>query len=121
MSDPSLRGLTAAERIANFRHELDIDIEQTGLILNRVPGEIPPLLQARIDAMDIPLLGVVPVDEQVMAFEFSGRPLLRLWILCWLRQRFAWMVTPGIFPLSLYLLSIPQSVPPFCCLYRCVD
>ena len=78
VSDPSLRGLVAAERIANFRHEMDIEIEHTGLILNRVPGEVPPLLQARIDEMDIPLLGVVPADEKVMEFEFSGRPFVEL-------------------------------------------
>ena len=78
VSDPSYRGLVAAERIASFRRELDIHIEQTGLILNRLPGEIPPALQERIDQLDIPLLGTVPADDLLMQFEFAGRPFVDL-------------------------------------------
>jgi CO dehydrogenase maturation factor len=79
VSDPTQRGIVAAERIASFRHDLDIRIEKTYLILNRLEGDtIPAPLQARIDALDIPLLGVVPSDDDLMAFEFSGRPLVEL-------------------------------------------
>jgi len=78
VTDPTQRGLVAAERIASFRHEMDIHIENTSLILNRLNGEIPAPLQARIDEMDIPLLGVVPADEQLVEFEFNGRPLVDL-------------------------------------------
>ena len=79
VSDPTQRGIVAAERIAGFRNELDIRIENTYLILNRVPGgEVPPALQARVEQMDIPLLGVVPGSERLAEFEFSGRPLVEL-------------------------------------------
>ena len=57
---------------------MDISIEHTGLILNRLRGDIPPALQARIELMDIPLLGVVPADDELAEFEFSGRPLVEL-------------------------------------------
>lgn len=79
VTDPTLRGVTAAARIADFRHHLDIHIENTGLILNRLPGgNMPAALETAVDALDIPLLGVVPADEQLAAFELSGRPLLAL-------------------------------------------
>jgi len=78
VSDPTQRGLVAAERIANFRHELDIKIENSGLILNRLNGPMPPALQERINKMDIPLLGIIPADYDLMEFEFSGRPLVEL-------------------------------------------
>lgn len=79
ISDPTQRGLVAAERIAAFRHELDIHIENAYLILNglREPT-IPAPLQTRIDALDLPLVGVVPYDEQLSTFEFDGRPLMAL-------------------------------------------
>jgi CO dehydrogenase maturation factor len=78
VSDPTQRGIVAAERIAAFRHEMDIRIENTYLILNRLQGEMPEALQRRIGAMDIPLLGLVPADTELMAYEFSGRPLIDL-------------------------------------------
>lgn len=78
VSDPTQRGLVAAERIAGFRTELDIRIENAYLILNRLSGSLPPELEEFIDKMDIPLLGVVPSDQELASFEFSGRPLVGL-------------------------------------------
>jgi len=78
ITDPSLRGVVAAERIASYRHELDINIKNAYLILNRLMGEIPAPLQARIDALDIPLVGVIPADEEMAEFEYEGRPLIEL-------------------------------------------
>lgn len=78
VSDPTQRGIVAAERIASFRHELDIRIENTYLVLNRLHGDMPVPLQQRIGQMDIPLLGIVPADAELAAFEFSGRPLIEL-------------------------------------------
>lgn len=78
VSDPTQRGLVAAERIASFRNELDIEIEHAYLILNRLSGPIPPELEAFIEKLDIPLLGVVPADRELTSFEFSGRPLVEM-------------------------------------------
>lgn len=78
VSDPTQRGLVAAERIAGFRTDMDIHIDNTYLILNRLQGDMPAPLRERIDGMDIPLLGVVPADNELVEFEFSGRPLVDL-------------------------------------------
>ena len=79
VSDPTQRGIVTAERIAAIRNEFDINIENTYLIINRLPGEtIPDALQKRIDALDMPLLGTVPTNDDLMEFEFSGRPLVEL-------------------------------------------
>lgn len=78
VSDPSLRGIVAAERIAAFRNELDIHIENAYLILNRVQGEIPPILREKIDQLDIPMLGVIPASRELAELEFSGRPIIEL-------------------------------------------
>jgi CO dehydrogenase maturation factor len=76
VSDPTHRGIVAAERIAAFRKDLDINIEQTYLVINRLDGAIPAPLQERLKGMDIPLLGVIPADNVLTEFEFSGRPLI---------------------------------------------
>jgi CO dehydrogenase maturation factor len=78
VTDPSQRGIVAAGRIASFRHELDINVANAYLILNRLTGDIPAPLQARIDQLDIPLLGTVPADDRLIEFDFTGRPLVEL-------------------------------------------
>jgi CO dehydrogenase maturation factor len=78
VSDPTQRGIVAAERIASFRNELDIRIERAYLIINRLPGELPPALSAEISKLDLPLLGTVPSDSDLINYEFSGKPLVEL-------------------------------------------
>ncbi len=78
VSDPTRRGLVAAQRIADMRKELDINVENAFLILNRIPGVIPSDLQDYVDKMNVPVLGTVPADDELSAFEFSGRPLVDL-------------------------------------------
>jgi CO dehydrogenase maturation factor len=82
VSDPTQRGIVAAERIASFRNELDIRIERAYLIINRLPDEfsdkLPVALQTEIDKLGIPLLGTVSMDAELSKFEFTGKPLVEL-------------------------------------------
>ncbi len=78
VTDPSIRGLVAAERIAGFRNDLEINIEKAYLVLNRMNGSVPSLLQERIEAMDIPLLGVIPANSELTELEFGGKPLVEV-------------------------------------------
>src|SRR5512136_3471316 len=77
VTDPTQRGVVAAERIAGFRKELDIHIDNSYLIVNNVRGgNLPAPLQAAVEKLEIPLLSVIPEDDTVAEFEFSGRPLV---------------------------------------------
>ena len=78
VSDPTQRGIVAARRIASFRNELDIRIEHAYLIVNRLPGPLPSELESEINKLDIPLLGIVSMDEELTSYEFSGKPLVEL-------------------------------------------
>jgi CO dehydrogenase maturation factor len=78
VTDPTQRGMVAAERIASFCNELDIRIENAYLILNRLVNGIPEPLQKVIDHLDIPLLGTIPADTELAALEFEGKPLIKL-------------------------------------------
>jgi CO dehydrogenase maturation factor len=78
VSDPTQRGIVAAERIAGLRKELDIRVENAYLVINRVNGELPAALKERIDQIDIPLLGIVPSNSELAEFEFRGQPLIDL-------------------------------------------
>jgi CO dehydrogenase maturation factor len=78
ISDPTQRGLVAAQRIADLRNELDIKIENTYLVVNRLQAHLPPELEAFIAKINIPLLGTIPADTGLATLEFSGKPLVEM-------------------------------------------
>ncbi len=78
VTDPTQRGIIAAERIAGFRNELDIKIENAYLVLNRVSDGIPLPIKERIPHLDIPLIGVIPSNEELSKLDYDGRPLIEL-------------------------------------------
>ena len=78
VTDPSMRGIVAAERIASFRDTLDINIENVHLIVNRVLGELPPTVMNKINEMGLPLLGTVPADNEIGELDIMGEPLVGL-------------------------------------------
>jgi CO dehydrogenase maturation factor len=78
VSDLGQRSLAAAERIAAFRHEIDIHIHHTHLVLNRVSGDIPQAARQRIETLGIPLAGVIPADDELEQVELDGRPVVEL-------------------------------------------
>lgn len=79
VSDPTRRGLVAAKRIADLRNELEINVENAYLIINRVSsGELHPELKKFVDGMDISLLGTIPANDDLTKYEFSGQPLVDL-------------------------------------------
>lgn len=79
VSDPTQRGIVAAQRVADLVDELEISIKKRYLIINRVPGDtLPPTLQQAAEAVKAEFLGVVPHDASMVEYEFTGRPLLEL-------------------------------------------
>ena len=79
VSDPTQRGLVAAQRIVDIQKELEINIEKSYLVINRATdGELHPELKKFVDGLGVPLLGVIPADNDLAAFEFSGKPLVDL-------------------------------------------
>jgi CO dehydrogenase maturation factor len=75
ISDASLRGMAAAEAMLALSKELEINVRNTYLVVNRVIGEMTPVIRAKAEAMGIPLLAAVPYDPQLVEFDGAGRPL----------------------------------------------
>lgn len=79
VSDPTVRGLVAAKRIAELRNELDVNIENAYIVLNRAdPNSIPASIQEQLKTLDVPLLGVVPYSEEMNSLDIYGKPLTTL-------------------------------------------
>ena len=78
VSDASLRGMAAAEAMLALSKELEINVRNTYLVVNRVIGEMTPAIRAKAEAMGVPLLAAVPYDPQLVEFDGAGRPLVEL-------------------------------------------
>lgn len=78
VSDATRRGLVAAQRIAALRTELNIHVDNSYLIINRLRGSLPADLGSFAETLEVPLLGTVPEDSDLTTFEASGRPLVEL-------------------------------------------
>ena len=78
VSDPSKRGLQAAQRIAELARNLNIGVQETFLILNNVRQALGPPLQQMIEGTGLKLLGAVPADETLAEYDLNGRPSFEL-------------------------------------------
>ncbi len=78
VSDPTVRGLIAAGRIAGLVQELHTRVGRVALVVNRVQGDLTPALVDEIRRQGLDLVGTVPLDTKVGAFDGEGRPLVEL-------------------------------------------
>jgi len=78
ISDPTVRGLSAAEHISALTKSLGTRIGRAGLVINRVVDGLPEELLERAKRLDIPLLGLLPNDATVARLDAQGMPLVAL-------------------------------------------
>lgn len=79
VTDPTMRGIKAAEGILVLAGELDINVKNVALVVNRVVGSqlAKPLVDA-IGGMGVELAGTIPADPKVNELDAWGRPLIEL-------------------------------------------
>ena len=77
VSDPTLVGVRTALRIRALVGELSLTVRASALVVNRVAA-LPAPVAGAIDDGGLRLVGLVPEDPLVVAFELEGRPLLEL-------------------------------------------
>jgi CO dehydrogenase maturation factor len=78
ITDPTLRGIKAAESILEMSRDLEVNIRHRMLILNRVVGELPEPLQEAIGKLDVEVGAVIPADPQINELDALGKPLINL-------------------------------------------
>ena len=83
VTDMSKRSLIAAQEIIRMVPDLEVNVARMYLVANRAPavgGEarLPAALAAAVEGMGIELISVIPTDETMSEFEFTGRPLVEL-------------------------------------------
>jgi CO dehydrogenase maturation factor len=76
ITDISMRSIETADSIRNragkFTH-----YKKLGVIINKVKGQIDLILK-KLEDFNLPLLGQIPEDENIIKYELEGRPLIDL-------------------------------------------
>ena len=81
VSDPTVRGLSAAEGIARLATELGAHgtrVSRMYAVVNRWSGAFPAGFLERIRAAGLEFIGTLPNDPQVGELDLAGRPLVEL-------------------------------------------
>jgi len=78
MSDPTIRGITTAARMKDLIGELRSKITKVGLVVNRVKGELSPVIKKAIDKSGLQIIALIPEDSNVAALEMKGSPMTEL-------------------------------------------
>jgi CO dehydrogenase maturation factor len=77
VSDPTLRGIVAAGRVAEVVNELKTDVGAIHLIVNRVNGDqLPEPLTRAIEEQKLKLAGLLPADPAVNELDALGQPIV---------------------------------------------
>lgn len=78
ISDPTVRGIKTAKRIADLVKELNLDVEKYVLIINRVSGDEGNELKKLAESLGLEVAGIVPQDSNVFQFDLQGKAIIEL-------------------------------------------
>ena len=79
VSDPTLRGIIAAGRVAEVVDELKTTVGAIYLVVNRVGGgTLPEPLMKAVEEYKLKLAGIIPADPAVNELDALGKPIVAL-------------------------------------------
>jgi CO dehydrogenase maturation factor len=78
VSDTSRRGIQAAVRINKLAKELNIGVEKSYLIINQTKNGIPEAVTNILNAEDLELAGMIPMDDTIYDYDLNGQPTIEI-------------------------------------------
>ena len=82
VSDPSIRGIVTAARIADLTKALKVEVRNKVLVVNRVPNDLPAALedqiQEAVQKTDLLFGGCVPASDDIFRSEIQQESLMKL-------------------------------------------
>ena len=78
VSDTSRRGIQAAVRINKLAKALNIGVGKSYLIINQTKNGIPEAVSNILDAEDLELAGMIPMDNTIYDYDLNGQPTIEM-------------------------------------------
>jgi len=78
VSDPTVRGLRAAEVILALADDIEVNVHKKMFVLNRVINELPDSFINEINNLDVEVGALIPADSNINELDVLGEPLVNL-------------------------------------------
>jgi CO dehydrogenase maturation factor len=78
VSDPTRRGMLSAARISELTNELGLNIGRKALVINQCKEGQLETIEKVVADYPLELVGIIPEDPRVIAFDLEGRPTMEL-------------------------------------------
>lgn len=78
VSDHSIKGIRSLARIGELITELGLAVKRQSVVINRVPGDLDPLIRREIAELGMETRAVVPRDDAVYSYDLKLTPILNL-------------------------------------------
>ena len=78
ITDPTMRGLTAAARVRDLIKEMRTKVDKVFLVINRVRNGLPPELAKAVQDFGLNLITTIAEDPNLADLEIKGRPIIEL-------------------------------------------
>ena len=78
VSDPTIRGISAAIRMKDLIAELRTYVDRIVLVVNKTSDGLPPEIEEAVKNAGLDLIGVLPEDSGMKTLEIKGAPLTSL-------------------------------------------
>jgi len=78
VTDPTIRGVLTAANMAKLAQELEVNVRDIQLIINRVQGGLPAPMQDAVENAGIQIAATVPADSSINELDAYGKPLVEL-------------------------------------------
>jgi CO dehydrogenase maturation factor len=78
VTDPTVRGVKTAGEMIELAHQVEVDVKQTILIINRVEDELTDILKSSINELDLEISALIPADSNINYLDSIGEPLIHL-------------------------------------------
>lgn len=67
--------IRSAKRISELAERLKLRVKERYLLMNDLTGELTPALEEELTRLELPLLGRIPHDEEVLQLALAAKPL----------------------------------------------
>lgn len=78
VTDPTIRGLKAAEVILDLAEDIEVNVHRKILSINRVEGELPATWSEATEGLATERIFQIPADPMINELDAVGQPLVQL-------------------------------------------